>query len=87
MPPSSTFGRSFLNFGKQIIGWGHGAKEARQRIATITLEELKQGCVTKAQAQAAKDFYVGVNARNPGNAAARERIALMNRVIELLGEE
>jgi hypothetical protein len=54
-------------------------------LQAVTLQELTQGGVTQAQAQAARDFYAGVLARNPGNAAAAARVQLMDRILQLLG--
>jgi hypothetical protein len=49
------------------------------------LQELQHDKVSTAQAQAARDFYAGVLARNPANAAAAARILLMDRILQLLG--
>jgi hypothetical protein len=68
-----------------VIGLGSGAKGAAARAQSITLQELQQGGVTAAQAQAARDFYAGVLARDPGNAAAAARVQLMDRILKLLG--
>lgn len=85
VPPDHLFGRSFQEFGRDVIGWGAGANGAAARARSITLPELQQSGVTTAQAQAARDFYSGVLARNPGNTAAAARIHLMDRILQLLG--
>ena len=85
VPPDSLFGRSFQDFGRDVIGWGSGPQAALDRIRTITLEQLTEQGVTPAQAQAARDFYAGVLARNPGNAAAAARVQLMDYILQLLG--
>ena len=85
VPPDSLFGRSFQEFGRDVIGWGTGAEGANARAQSITLQELQQGGVTAAQAQAARDFYAGVLARNRGNATADARVRLMDRILQLLG--
>lgn len=85
VPPDSLFGRSFQEFGRDVIQWGTGAKDASVRAQSITLQELQQGGVTAAQAQAARDFYSVVLARNTANAAAAARIQLMDRILQLLG--
>ena len=85
VPPDSLFGRPFQEFGRDVIGWGSGAKGAAARGRSITLQELQKAGVTAAQAQAARDFYAGVVARNPGNAAAAARVQLMDRILQLLG--
>jgi hypothetical protein len=54
-------------------------------MSAITLEELTRSGISQAQAQAARDFYAGVLARNPGNAAAAARVQLMGRILQLLG--
>jgi hypothetical protein len=85
VPPDSLFGRSFQDFGRDVIKWGTGPRGAQARMQTITRQELTQAGVTQPQAQAARDFYMGVLARNPGNAAAAARVQLMNHILQLLG--
>ncbi len=70
---------------RDIIRWGTGAGGAQARQKTITLQELTQAEVTNAQAQAARNFYAGVLAKNPGNAAAAARVKLMDHILSLLG--
>jgi RHS repeat-associated protein len=84
VPPDIIFGRPFADFGRDVIGWGGGARDAIARTHSITLQQLEQGGVTSAQAQAARNFYFGVLARNPGNAAAAARVELMDRILQLL---
>jgi hypothetical protein len=55
------------------------------RAQNITLEQLVQAGVTKAQAQAARDFYAGELLHNSGNATAAARVQLMDRILQLLG--
>ena len=85
VPPDRLFGRSFQDFGKNVIGWGTGAGGANARTGSIMLGELRSAGVTPAQAEAIRDFYAGVVARNPANAAATARIGLANRILQLLG--
>lgn len=85
VPPDHLFGRSFQDFGKTVIGWGTGAGGANARARSITLGELRSGSVTAVQAEAMRDFYTAVLARNPANKAAAARAALADRVLELLG--
>ena len=85
VPPDHLFGRPFQDFGKSVIGWGTGADGANARAKSITLGELRSGGVTVAQAEAMRDFYAGVLARNPANAAANARVALANRILPLMG--
>ncbi len=82
VPPDYLFGRSFQDFGKQVIGWGTGA-DARSR--SITLGELRSAGVTPAQAGTIRDFYEGVVARNPANRAATARVGLAKRILDPLG--
>ncbi len=84
VPPDSLFGRPFESFGRDVIGWGTGAKGATERAQSITAQQLQQGGVTATQAQAARDFYAGVLARNSGNAAAAARVKLMDQILQLL---
>lgn len=85
VPPDRLFGRSFQDFGKQVIGWGTGADGADARSRSITLEELRSAGVTAAQAGVIRDFYTAVLARNPANKAANARVGLANRILLLLG--
>lgn len=85
VPPDSLFGRSFQDFGRDVLRWGTGAEGATARAQGITLQELLQGGVTGAHAQAVRDFYAGVLARNSGNAAAAARVQLADRILQLLG--
>lgn len=85
VPPDHLFGRSFQDFGKNVIGWGTGADGANARAKSITRGELRSARVTVAQAEAMRAFYAGVLARNPANAAANARVSLANRILQLLG--
>ena len=86
VPPDSIFGRSFHDFGQDVIRWGTGEEGgAGQNAGRHLGGGLTQDGVNPAQAQAARDFYAGVLARNPGNAAAVARVQLMDHILQLLG--
>jgi hypothetical protein len=85
IPPASLFGGStFQQWGKGIVNWGSGAKEALARISTLTKLEIQRLGITRAQAQAALDFYKNEMLRNPGNATAAARVTLMEHVLSQL---
>lgn len=64
--------------------WGRGNAEARDRIGSLTRDELEQAGVTRQMAQSWRDFYVNEVVRNPNNPSARGRAELMQHAIELL---
>ena len=83
-PPDVPPGTTRNEFGTRIMRWGTGDAAARQRIATLTREELEAAGVTLAMAEAWRDFYHGELRRNPGNPSAAGRADLMQRAVELL---
>jgi hypothetical protein len=85
-PADSIFGgREFTDWGRSVVQWGTGAEGAEARLQAITLQELTNAGITRAQAQAARAFYAQTAARDSGNAAAVARIQLMDRILQLLG--
>ncbi len=70
----------------QLIGWGTGAQDATSRAASITLKEIQQAGITRSVAEYLLNFYKNAVATGKGGATAPERIRLMQRVLELLGE-
>ncbi len=84
VPPDHLFGRPFQDFGKSVIGWGTGANGADARARSITLGEIQSAGITAVQAGSIRDFYAAVLARNPANKAAAARVALANRILDLL---
>ncbi|HXG63695.1 MAG TPA: RHS repeat-associated core domain-containing protein, partial [Blastocatellia bacterium] len=83
--PATPGGMTPAQFGQQVMRWGRSSAEARQRIATLTREELENAGVTKEIAQAWREFYRKEMARNPANPSAAGRAELMDRAVKLLG--
>jgi RHS repeat-associated protein len=78
-------GISNSEFGQNVMKWGRGDAQARERISTLTREELEKGGVTKEIAKSWRDFYQQVKASNPTNPSAQGRMELMQKAFELLG--
>ena len=73
-------------FGKGIIGWGAGPKDAEARFLNITqadVETMKQEGLSLAMAQAWRNFYENETLRNPGNPTAPFRAQLMKKIASL----
>ena len=73
-------------FGKGIIGWGAGPKDAEARFLNITqadIETMKQHGATLEMAQAWQTFYENETLRNPGNPTAPFRAQLMKKIVRL----
>lgn len=47
---------------------------------------MKAGGLSKAMAEQWRDFYADVFARNANNTAARERVRLMEKILENFGD-
>jgi hypothetical protein len=78
-------GMSNSDFGKNVMKWGTGDQAARERISTLTREELEKAGVTKEMAKSWRDFYQQVKATNPSNPSALGRMELMQKAYEILG--
>jgi hypothetical protein len=76
-------GVSLARFGA-AIGWGRGNDAARQRITTLTREELDNISLTKEQAKAWAIAYEAVQHLVPGNPSAAGRAELMRHAARLL---
>src|SRR5690554_7657397 len=73
-------------FGKGIIGWGAGPKDAKVRFLNITQAEvktMKQKGLSLAMAKAWQTFYENETLRNPGNPTAPFRAQLMKKIVSL----
>ncbi|WP_216940502.1 DUF4951 domain-containing protein [Acinetobacter sp. BY419] len=73
-------------FGKGIIGWGAGPKDAEARFLNITqaeVEKMKQEGLTLEMAEAWQTFYENETLRNPGNPTAPFRAQLMKKIVSL----
>ena len=72
------------NAGLTPIIPGQAEEGALSRLQTITREEVVKSGVTKAEAEAARDFYRGVAKADPLNKAAPVRAELMQKVVDFL---
>jgi hypothetical protein len=73
-------------FGKGIIGWGAGPKDAEARFLNITqadVERMKQQGLTLEMTQAWQRFYENETLRNSGNPTAPFRAQLMKKIVSL----
>jgi RHS repeat-associated protein len=82
--PARPNGMTPNDFGTRLMRWGTGNSEARDRIGSVTREELQEAGVTHQMAREWRDFYVNEVLRNPNNPSARGRAELMHRAAELL---
>ncbi len=83
-PPDVPAGITRNEFGTRTMRWGTGDAAARERLATLTREELERAGVTLTSAREWRDFYVNEMRRNPNNPSAAGRADLMQRAVELL---
>jgi RHS repeat-associated protein len=82
--PSTPNDMSNTSFGTRVMEWGRGNNDARERIGSLTKEQLENRGVTREMAQQWRDFYVNEVLRIPNNPSARGRAELMQRAVELL---
>ena len=82
--PDTPPGTTRNEFGTRIMQWGTGDAAARQRIGSLTREELERGGVTREMAEQWRDFYRAEMRRNQANPSAAGRAELMQRAVELL---
>lgn len=76
------------NLGK-FLNWGTGPDKAALRTQNITKFEvaaIQSKGFTESMARQWRTFYANDFLRNPNNLTAKNRVALMNRIIELMGE-
>jgi hypothetical protein len=85
--PSLPPGVSRAEFGQNIMRWGSGDAAARERMSTLTREELIEAGVTLEMAREWRELYLREKARNPNNPSAAGRADLMQRTVELLEDE
>ena len=83
-PPDVPGGLTRDEFGSKIVRWGNGDAAARERIATLTRDELVRVGVTLEMALEWRDFYRRELYRNPSNPSAAGRAELMQRAVDLL---
>ncbi|MCO8161692.1 DUF4951 domain-containing protein [Pseudomonas sp. 21LCFQ010] len=83
--PSIPEGMTQSQFGKNVIGWGARPEGALQRLETINSSDVasmqKQG-LTREMATQWKDFYSNEFARNANNFTARNRVKLMQKILD-----
>jgi hypothetical protein len=72
------------DFGK-IINWGTGSAQARERIKTVTREELEAKGVKLEHAEYWRDIYKTAAVENPENPSAPGRFELMQHIVRLFG--
>jgi hypothetical protein len=75
-------GISLSQFGTRMR-WGRGNDDARQRIATLTREELEAIGLTKQQAEDWAVAYEAVEKLMPENPSAAGRVELMRHAVKL----
>jgi RHS repeat-associated protein len=66
------------------INWGQGEQGALNRIQTLTRQEVINSGVTRAEAEAAREFYRGAAKADPLNKTAPVRAELMQKVVDFL---
>lgn len=82
--PQVPSGMDVAKFGQQVMKWGTGNESARDRIATITRDELARNGVTVEMAREWMKFYVNETLRSPNNPSAQGRAELMQHVVKRL---
>ncbi len=80
-------GMTQSQFGKDVIGWGARPEGALQRMGTINPSEVakmqNQG-LTREMATHWRDFYSNEFSRNANNLTARNRVELMQKILDNL---
>jgi hypothetical protein len=71
----------------QRMKWGRGSSEARQRIASLTIEELRDIGLSAEQATNWAIAYEVVSRLMPQNPSAAGRAALLHHAAQLLAGE
>ncbi|BAQ79491.1 MULTISPECIES: DUF4951 domain-containing protein [Pseudomonas] len=83
--PSIPEGMTQSQFGKDVVGWGARPEGALQRLETINVAEVasmqKQG-LTRSMASEWKDFYANEFSRNKNNITAKNRVELMQKILD-----
>jgi hypothetical protein len=85
--PSVPDGVTPNEFGKKVIQWGTGAQAAIDREKNLTVndvEEMKSKGLTREMATAWRDYYVNDQLRNANNPTAKNRIPLMEKILQLM---
>jgi hypothetical protein len=75
-------GRTFQTFGRELLRWGTGPRQARARVRSLNATDLAG--VTETHALAVIHFYHQEYRRNPANRTARYRMQLGRRALELI---
>ena len=82
LPP----GMNPKQFG-EVLKWGGGSESARQRIATLTVDELRKAGITSQMADNWAAAYDAVARLKPNNPSAAGRADLMRQAARLLRDE
>lgn len=87
--PQTPHNMSLPEFGREVIGWGTGPKDAKQRLESIQksdLREIQDKGTTLAMAEEWQALYENEVQRNPCNPAAAYRAQLMKKIAQLWGK-
>ena len=71
----------------EVLRWGRGSASARQRIASLTADELRNAGITAEMANNWAAAYDAVVRLTPHNPSAAGRADLMRHAARLLGGE
>lgn len=80
LPPGVTF----QQWCRDVLEWGVGAEGARQRMQTVTRDELIRKALTVEVLEAIATWLAAVLAETPSNPAAGPRQELVKHMIRLL---
>ena len=84
--PPTPYDMSLPEFGKGVVGWGSGPKDAETRLNNVTkaeVEQMKQQGLTRDMAETWQKFYENETQRNAGNPTAPFRAQLMKKIVSL----
>ncbi|WP_227515649.1 DUF4951 domain-containing protein [Acinetobacter qingfengensis] len=84
--PATPNNMSLPEFGKEVIQWGSGPQQAKQRYETVNIDDIavmKNKGLTLEMAKSWQAFYENENKRNPENQAAVYRAKLMKKIVNL----
>jgi len=85
--PGIPRGFTTSEFGRNVIGWGRGAEGAAARTQSLNLDAVAQmqaQGLTRAMATEWRAFYANEFSRNANNLAARNRVELMDAILNLM---
>ena len=85
-PPLPSDAKNFSDFGNRVIQWGRRNDAARNRMMSITMEELRGSGMTSDLAVQWRDFYRNVARTTPNNPSATGRADLMDWIARMLAD-